>query len=102
MTKPATTKDAPTTGPTPSEVRAYSRGYAAGKRRKNREVSDEVRCRREDAMWLRFMGDALAACIRTDGWKRGDQPISDVPSRTMLAADFADEAVKLARLRGRL
>lgn len=81
---------------------AYGRGYNAGQRRKRRAINVEARQRREEAMWHRYMAAALGPCVNAQGWKRGEKPITDIPSRTSLAADFADEAVRVARARGRL
>jgi hypothetical protein len=81
---------------------AYGRGYYAGTRRKKQQISNEAKRRHEDAMWHRYMQAALTACVSAQNWKVGDKPIIDLSSRTKLAADFADEAVKLARQRGRL
>ena len=81
---------------------AYGRGYYAGTRRKKQQISGEAKQRQENAMWHRYMQAALAACVNAENWKAGDKPILNVPARTKLAADFADEAVKLARQRCRL
>jgi hypothetical protein len=110
MTSAKTTQDAgvapPAEGgttPTADELKAaYARGYYAGRRRKKQEISREVRRHRENAQWHRYMQAALMACITSQGWKVGDRPIINVPDRTKLAADFADEALKLALQRCRL
>lgn len=81
---------------------AYGRGYYAGTRRKKREISLEAKQRQENAMWHRYMAAALTTCCDARGWTAGEKPINTIPERTKLAADFADEAVKLARQRGRL
>lgn len=81
---------------------AYGRGYYAGQRRKKQQISAEVKQRQESAMWHRYMQAALSACVNAENWKAGDKPIINVAGRTKLAADFADEAVKLARQRCRL
>lgn len=84
---------------------AYGRGYYAGTRRKKQQISSDAKQRQENAMWHRYMQAALAACVTAEGWTTGTQPekpINTLPERTKLAADFADEAVKLARQRCRL
>lgn len=82
-----------------AELRGYSKGYAAGKRKKVREVSNETRQRKEDAFWQRAFIAALPAIFGGgQEWKRGDKPIASVPDRLRLVAEVADEAVKRAAL----
>jgi hypothetical protein len=89
-----------------AEKRGYSKGYAAGKRRVGREVEVErmerARTAREDAFFRQAFAAALPACITAQGWKSGDEPINSLAGRTKLAQDFAVEAVRLARLQGRI
>ena len=83
-------------------INAYGRGYYAGTRRKKQQIGSEAKQRQENAMWHRYMAAALTTCCDARGWTAGDKPINTVAERTKLAADFADEAVKLARQRCRL
>ena len=81
---------------------AYGRGYYAGTRRKKQQMSEEAKQRQENAMWHRYMQAALTTMCDARGWTAGDKPINTISERTTLAADFADEAVKMARQRCRL
>lgn len=76
------------------EKRAYQRGYAAGKRRKVREIRAEARMREDRAFLDRAFLAALPAAITAQGWKRGEQPITALKDRVLLAVDFAREALK--------
>lgn len=89
-----------------AEKRGYAKGYAAGKRRVGREVEAErlerARAARENAFFRQAFAAVLPACISAQGWKSGDKPIHNLDERTRLAHDFATEAVRLARLFGRI
>ena len=41
----------PTDDTRTAEQRGYCKGYAAGKKRKQRDISNEARQRKEDAFW---------------------------------------------------
>lgn len=77
-----------------AEKRGYSKGYAAGRRRKARDLSDQRRRTEREAFRRRAFLAALPACIAAQGWKRGDKPIASVDDRAQLAWDFAAAAVK--------
>ena len=89
-----------------AEKRGYSKGYAAGKRRAGREVDTErlerARAARENAFWRQAMCAALTTCCNVHGWTKGDKPISNIADRVDLARDFADQAVLVARNKGRI
>lgn len=79
----------------PEEKRAYQRGYQAGKRRKQREISFEARDRERKAFAERAFLAALPACITAHGCRTAQgTPITSLPNRVELAADFAREALK--------
>lgn len=73
-----------------AEQRGYGRGYNAGRRRAEREAQ-------HTELWNRAFLAALPACISSSDWAIGDKPIRDIPGRTRLAVDFANEAVKHLR-----
>lgn len=81
-----------------AEKRGYAKGYAAGKRRLASDMTREELQAERDAFWRQALLAAMPACIEAQGWTRGDKPIADIPSRMMLAANFADEALKRLRL----
>lgn len=83
----------------PEEARAYSRGYQAGKRRKQRDINDEKRIREEKHFRDRAFLAALPACIQAQGWTRGDKTITKLEDRVRLAWDAAEEAAKQRRVR---
>lgn len=73
----------------------YQKGYAAGRRKRSRDNA-------ETALWQRAYLAALPAVMGAQGWKRGDVHINGLTDRVGLAKDFADEALKQARLAGRV
>lgn len=79
-----------------AELRGYSKGYAAGKRRKQGQIYSEARKRKMDAFWQRALIAALPAAFSAQNWTRGDKPIETLDQRVRLAADVADEALKRA------
>jgi hypothetical protein len=76
------------------EMRGYSKGYQAGIRRMKREQGKELRRKEQQAFLDRAFISALTACIDVQGWRHGDKPITNIPMRVELAADFAKEALK--------
>lgn len=83
------------------EKRAYQRGYAAGKRRVEKIVNEEVQWERGSQFWR----EALLAAIpfaMTASWKRGGEAISTIESRVQLARSVADAALMQAESLGRL
>ncbi len=80
-----------------AEKRGYGKGYAAGLRRKQRNIDEEKRSRARAEFFNRALLAALPACIAAQGWKRGTEPINNIPQRVSLAVDFADEALKRRR-----
>lgn len=78
--------------------RGYSLGYAAGKRRKEQDVTKEAMRKKRDAFWQRAFLAALPAAFAAEGWKRGEKPITGLEDRVRLAAEVADEAAKRAAL----
>lgn len=80
-----------------AEKAAYARGYNAGRARKAKDVSREQIYAKTSANWNRaFLATLTTVCNARD-WTRGKVPINDIPSRVLLAAEFADEAVKRMR-----
>lgn len=79
-----------------AEARGYSRGYNAGKKRKEKAVSRENQMRKKHAFWQRAFLAALPVAMTQDNWKRGDKPIVSVADRTKLATEIADEALNHA------
>jgi hypothetical protein len=80
-----------------AEARAYQRGYRAGQHRKAKATPVEKYQAQKDAFRRRAFLAALSGCVTAQGWTKGDKPINSVPSRTALASDFAEEAMKLYR-----
>lgn len=80
-----------------AEQRGYSKGYVAGKKRRQRDDADRVRYRAMNAAWDRAFLAALPACIAADGWTIGENQIRSLEDRTKLAANFANEAMKHMR-----
>ena len=78
------------------EHRGYGKGYAAGKRRKEREISNKQRKRIKDAFWQRAFLAAIPVAFGAQGWKRGEKQINTLADRMKLAAEAADEAMRHA------
>lgn len=77
-----------------AELRGYSRGYAAGKRR--RMSSREIQRHRAEAHAFRdrvFLG-ALPAMVAAQGWKMDGVEVTTMPKRVELTWRFADESLK--------
>jgi len=77
--------------------RGYSKGYAAGQRRIAANMTREERQAARDE----FRRAVFLAVIPHigDEWKQGEKHISlDVAGKVEIAWDFADEAMKKARL----
>lgn len=79
------------------EQRGYSKGYAAGLRKRKADRSRESIRREKQAFWDRAFLASIATCIDVQDWKRGNEPIHTVEQRVRLAADIADAAVKQRR-----
>jgi hypothetical protein len=76
-----------------AERRGYSKGYIAGRSRKQREISLE-RARREKQAFLdRAFLAILPAAMNADNWTSGGKPIVSTVDRVKLAASWAREAL---------
>ncbi len=82
---------------TADERRAYSRGYAAG-RRSNKAGRTLAQLQHErQAFRERAFLAALPFAMAAQGWLRGDEPIRSVADRVRLAVEIADEATRKMR-----
>lgn len=84
-----------------AEKAAYSKGYTAGRRRTVRAISDKQRATKENALWQSLFIAALPVAMSITGWSRRNQPITTLEDRTKLATDFANEALRQAKIAGR-
>ena len=87
---------------TKEERAAYARGYAAGKRRRQREVRADDRERRREAFWLRVYATVLPEAMACNGWKVGEKAVTSTEDRVDLARRWADRALSTAIERGRI
>lgn len=76
------------------EKRGYSKGYAAGKRRKQREISYEQVQREKQAFLDRVFLVAIPVALETQGWTSVGKPIATTEERIRLARNWAVEALK--------
>jgi len=76
-----------------AELRGYSRGYAAGSRRKRREVSAEVEIAKREAFRRQVFLVALPAFIASNTWVRGEKKLTTLDDRVDLAWRAANKAV---------
>lgn len=81
-----------------AEQRGYGRGYAAGKKRAKADRLAENFRREQQAFLDKALLAALPACIEAQGWKTGDEPITNLPQRVALAVRFANETLKQRRI----
>jgi len=77
-----------------AERRGYSKGYVAGKRRKQAARQREVHCREQQAFLDRAFLVILPVALAAEGWKFGDKPISTTEERVLLAKRWAEEALR--------
>jgi hypothetical protein len=80
-----------------TDRKEYARGYNAGRKRVDLDISREAVMAERQAFLERAFLAALPACIVAQDWKRGDKPITNMTQRTALAWDFAEEALKNRR-----
>ncbi len=76
------------------EKRGYSKGYAAGKRRKQREISYEQVQREKQAFLDRVFLAAIPVALESQGWTSGGKPVATTEERIRLARTWAIEALK--------
>lgn len=77
-----------------AEQRGYSRGYSAGKRRRQRELADERRRKEQQAFLDRVFIAVLPAAMNAQGWKFGDKPITSTEDKIRLARIWAEKALE--------
>lgn len=76
-----------------AERRGYSKGYVAGKSRKQREISLE-RARREKQAFLdRVFIELLPVALEAQGWTSGGKPVTTSVDRVRLARSWSIEAL---------
>ena len=73
-----------------AEKRGYSKGYAAGNRRKQRDRNQENRRRERQAFLDRAFLAILPAALNAQGWTFGNKPISSTADRVKLAKLWAE------------
>jgi len=83
---------------TTEEQRGYARGYAAGRKRVQRDRQAERAQAERQAFLDRAFLAALPACIEAHGWTRGGKPITGLDQRVRLAWDAAEQALKQRRI----
>lgn len=80
--------------PTKEESRAYSRGYAAGKRRKKYQIRHEVVERERRAFAERLFLAFLPAAMQVQNWTIGSEKITSGEQRINLAVVWTKSAMK--------
>ena len=71
---------------------AYAKGYAAGKRRKQKDISNERRERERKAFLDRVFIAVLPTAMRVEGWTIGSEKVIDSNQRIKLARIWAKKA----------
>jgi hypothetical protein len=77
-----------------AELRGYSKGYAAGKKKLATNRSLEHERRERQALYDRAMIAALPFAMEQNNWNRGKEQIRTLQSRVALASEIAEEALK--------
>lgn len=75
------------------DKKAYSRGYAAGRRRLKADLAEERRARERQAFLDKAFLAALPALINGTAWKTGEVLHDGVAGRVLMARKFAIEAL---------
>lgn len=75
----------------------YAKGYAAGRKRKIKDLQAVDVRKRNDAFWQRAFLAVLPAVVGVSGWTRGKSEILNLEDRVRLAKDFADTALIVAQ-----
>lgn len=76
------------------EKRAYSRGYAAGRKRVRVDRSNDQKYREQQAFLDKAFLAALPALIAGGAWKTGETLHDSVDGRVLMAWRFAKQALK--------
>ena len=76
------------------EKRDYAKGYAAGKRRKQREISYEQVQREKQAFLDRVFLAVIPIALESQGWTSGGKPVNTSEERIRLARNWAVESLK--------
>ena len=78
-----------------AELRGYSKGYVAGKKKLTTNRSLEHERRERQAFYDRAMIAALPFAMEQQSWSCGKEKIHSLESRVKLAAEVAAEALKI-------
>lgn len=84
---------------TEEEKRAYSRGYAAGRKRVEADASREAIKAGERDFWERSVLSVAEYFMGCDAWTRGQKQLSTLEDRAELCVKFADYVVAARRRR---
>ena len=76
-----------------AERRGYSKGYVAGKARKQRAISLEREKREKQAFLDRVFLQILPVAMECQGWTSDGKPVTSRVERVKLARSFAMEAL---------
>jgi len=79
------------------EGRAYSKGYAAGRKRDSRDYKRDlsnIEAELKESKKERAFLSVLNGLITSGGWSRGGKKANDTISYCKIANDFAIEAMK--------
>lgn len=77
-----------------AEKLGYQRGYAAGRRKKAKDMRAGRFEAERRAFRRRAFLAALPACLEAANWQRDGKPIVGLADRVRLAREAADEAMK--------
>lgn len=76
------------------EKRGYAKGYAAGRHRKQRDISAERHYREEQAFLDRAYLALLPVAMEAQGWTISDKPVQTTVERITLAVRWARTALR--------
>ena len=76
----------------------YQRGYAAGRRRVEREDQRRATAAAQDEFWLQaFLVSLPVLLVSSNLWEQDGKPLTTVGDKVSLAADAADAALAKAK-----
>jgi len=82
-----------------AEKRAYSRGYAAGRKRLEGDLIREAIKSEERDFWERAVLQVATHFMECEGWTQGEKKLTSLDDRASLAVKFADFVVAARRRR---
>ena len=81
----------------PDKSSEYQRGYAAGRRRIEREERQRSFAEAQDEFWLQVFLASIPVMLASSDWRQGNKPLVTVADKIALAEEAANAALRVAR-----